>query len=122
MKRIVQFFFVLTIVALVSRAKAQSNVIIYSNALQNGFANWSWSSTINLSATTPVRAGDSHSISVTSQGYAALYLNANGATELDGSQYTNLVLWLNGGASGGQTLSFAAILGTANQPSTVNIG
>jgi hypothetical protein len=122
MRRIFQIFFVLTLVVLASGAQAQSNVIIYSNSLQNGFANWSWSSTIDFSATSPVRTGDSDSISVTSQGYAALYLNANGTTELNGSQYTNLALWLNGGASGGQVLSVDAILGTANQSATVKVG
>ena len=122
MRRIFQIFFVLTFVVLASGVRAQSNEIIYSNTLQNGFANWSWSSTINFSATAPIRVGDSDSISVTSQGYAALYLNVSGMTELDSSQYTNLVFWLNGGASGGQVLSVDAILGTANQPTTVTLG
>jgi hypothetical protein len=110
------------LVLLTWRSQAQTNEIIYSNTLQNGWANWSWSSTINFAATGPVRPGDSDSISVTSEGYAALYLNVSGTTELNSSDFTNVTFWLNGGPSGGQTLNVQATLSSTAQSEIVTVG
>jgi hypothetical protein len=105
-----------------SKAQGQTNEIIYSNTLQNGWANWSWSSTINFACTSPVRPGDSDSISVSSESYAALYLNVSGTTEIDSSLFTNLTFWLNGGPTGGQVLTVAATLNSTAQTDTVAVG
>jgi hypothetical protein len=122
MRRIIPIFHCLAFVLLAWRSPAQANEIIYSNTLQNGWANWSWNSTISFSATSPVRSGDSDSISVTSLGYGALNLNVSATTVLDTSLFTNLTFWLNGGPSGGQVLSLASILGTNAQSTTVTLG
>src|SRR3972149_374450 len=62
------------------RAYAATTVVIYDDALGSGWANWSWAATINLSSTTPLRAG-THSIAVTytSTGWGALYLHVDPA-------------------------------------------
>jgi hypothetical protein len=91
-------------------ARAQ-NEIIYSNSLQNGWANWSWA-TNNLSCTSPVLTGFSDSISVSCASYTALYLHQAPA---DSTPYTNLTFWLNGGAAGGQVLSVTGTLNEVNQ-------
>src|SRR5580658_3167028 len=96
------FFTSLTAVSLATlalpevQAQVYTNEIIYSNSLQNGWANWSWGSTINLSCTAPVRNGDTDSISVSSASYSALYLEA---PDFDSNVFTNLTVWLNGGSS-----------------------
>ncbi|HUD82680.1 MAG TPA: hypothetical protein VMQ67_04225, partial [Candidatus Saccharimonadales bacterium] len=100
----------MTFVFLAWRSQAQTNEIIYSNTLQNGWADWSWSSTNNFTCTSPVRPGNSDSISVSSGAYGALYVNVSAVTELDSSMFTNLTFWLNGGPSGGQVLTVDSTL------------
>src|SRR5580658_2760345 len=67
--------------------------IIYNGALQNGWQNWSWA-TVNFANTSPVSAGKSSSISVTCQGYQALYVRGN---SFNPSLYASLSFWVNGG-------------------------
>jgi hypothetical protein len=122
MRRNLQLFQVLALVFLAWRCPAQTNEIIYSNTLQNGWASWSWSSTINFDSTSPVRTGDSDSISVSSAAYGALYVNVSGVTEVDSSLFTNLSFWLNGGPSGGQILTVDATLNSSGQANTVAVG
>jgi hypothetical protein len=122
MRRNLQFFHVLTFVFLAWRSQAQTNEIIYSNTLQNGWADWSWSSTNNFTCTSPVRPGDPDSISVSSGAYGALYLNVSAVTELDSSMFTNLTFWLNGGPSGGQVLTVDSTLDSSGQADTVAVG
>ena len=108
MKRRHRFFAAgafLAALAALSSARAQTNMLIYSNALQNGWANWSWSSAINFACANPVPPGDSDSISVTSDAWGALFLNVSGTAEIDSSLFTNLVFSLNGGPMGGQVLT-----------------
>ena len=54
-------------------AHAQTDQSVYSDALDNGWQNWSWA-TVNLSNSRPVQSG-SASISVTAGPYQALYLH-----------------------------------------------
>jgi hypothetical protein len=123
MRRIAQVFLFLTFVVVAwESSRAQTNEIIYSNTLQNGWADWSWNSAISFASTIAVRPGDSHSISVSSSNYGALYLNVSGTTELDSSRFTNVSFWLNGGTAGGQVLTLDAILGTSAEPTTVSVG
>ncbi len=122
MRRYVQLFHILAFVFAAWESQAQTNEIIYSNSLQNGWANWSWNSTINFAATSPAPPVGTDSISVTSENYGALYLNVSGTTELNSSLYTNLTFWLNGGSSGGQVLTVAATLTGNAQAETVTVG
>ena len=73
---------------------------IYTDTLQNGWLDWGWTQ-INYNNTSPVHSG-SLSISVTiTQGWQGIYIAHNA---FNCSTYTNLVFWINGGASGGQQL------------------
>ena len=95
--------------ALPAVAHAQTDQSVYTDALVNGWQNWSWA-TVNLSNTAPVQSG-TDSISVSAGPYQALYLHQ---TPFDSSLYTNLVFWIDGGSSGGQLLQVQATLnGTA---------
>jgi len=76
-------------------------MIIYSNTLANGWANWGWA-TINYANTSPVYTGCEYSISVTmSNGWQGIQI-VN--TEMSDAPYANISFWLNGGTSGGQHL------------------
>jgi len=75
---------------------------IYTDSLLNGWENWSWA-TVNLSAGAPVHSGTA-SISVFATNFQALYLHHSA---LDGSQYSSIDLWIDGG-TGGQPLQAQA--------------
>jgi alpha-L-arabinofuranosidase len=95
--------------AIPALARAQADDVVYTDALVNGWENYSWA-TVNFSNTQPVQAG-SDSISVSAGPYQALYLHQ---AAFDSSIYANLVFWINGGSSGGQLLQVQATLnGTA---------
>ena len=96
--------------ALPTRARAQTDQAVYTDALVNGWQNWSWA-TVNLSNTAPVQSG-TDSISVSAGPYQALYLHQ---TAFDSTPYTALVFWINGGSSGGQLLQVQATLNGASQ-------
>ncbi len=91
-------------------ARAQSNQAIYTDALVNGWQNWSWA-TVNLSNSVPVQSGTA-SIAVSAGPWQALYLHHDA---FDSSMYSNLVFWINGGPSGGQVLQVQAELSGAAQ-------
>ncbi|MGA9780228.1 MAG: glycoside hydrolase family 44 protein, partial [Verrucomicrobiia bacterium] len=115
-RRVFFLFAFVTVVSLVARA----DQIIYDNALENDWQNWSWA-TVNLSNTSPVHSG-SYSISVTASNtpanWQALYLDISA---MNTSGFTNLTFWINGGASGGQQVQVQCILGS-NAQSAVQIG
>ena len=69
--------------ALPTVARAQTDQAVYTDALVNGWQNWSWA-TVNLSNTTPVQSG-TDSISVSAGPYQALYLHQ---TAFDSTPYT----------------------------------
>ena len=96
--------------ALPTLARAQTDQAVYTDALVNGWQNWSWA-TVNFANTAPVQSG-SDSISVSAGPYQALYLHQ---TPFDSSTYGNLVFWINGGATGGQLLQVQATLNGAAQ-------
>jgi len=91
-------------------ARAQTDQSVYTDALVNGWQNWSWAM-VNLSNTTPVQSG-SDSISVSAGPYQALYLHQ---AAFDSTPYTALVFWIDGGSTGGQLLQVQATLNGAAQ-------
>ena len=115
MIRTIRVFLLLTVLALAAaglpEVRAQGNEIIYSNSLQNGWADWSWASD-NLSCPSPVLSGFSDSISVSCTNYTALYLHQ---APSDSTPFTNLTFWLNGGLSGGQVLTVTGTLSGTHQ-------
>jgi alpha-N-arabinofuranosidase len=105
----------LCVLALPAATRAQTDQSVYTDALVNGWQDWSWA-TVNLSNSQPVQSGTA-SISVSAGPYQALYLHHDA---FDSSLYTDLVLWINGGSSGGQLLQVQATLdGTAQAVVTI---
>ncbi len=96
--------------ALPAVADAQTDQSVYTDALANGWQNWSWA-TVNLANTTPVQSG-ADSISVSAGPYQALYLHHD---PFDSTLYASLSFWIDGGASGGQLLQVQATLNGAAQ-------
>src|SRR5579859_1751301 len=96
---------------------ARADQIIYNDALQNSWQNWSWA-TANVANTSPVHSG-SDSISVSSGAYQALYFEN---TTFDPTVYTNLSFWINGGSSGGQHLQIQAVYNGNSVAAGIAIG
>jgi hypothetical protein len=90
-------------VAVAEVAQAVSSaLVIYDDALAAGWYNWSWSTSLDPAATSPVQSG-THSLAVTYQAaWGALYLGRWSA--IDATNYDTLRLWIHGGASGGQEI------------------
>lgn len=99
-----------------SSLATRADQIIYDDALENSWQDWSWA-TVNLANTSPVHSG-SDSISVTASNWSGLYLDI---AATDASQFTNLIFWINGGSKGGQAVQAQGILGSTAQ-SPVQIG
>ncbi len=77
---------------------AYADLVVYGDALGAGWANWSWSATVNFSNTSPVHSG-SDSISVTyTGGYGGLYLDVSPV--INSGPYGALQFWINGGSQG----------------------
>ena len=92
---------------------ARADQIIYDNALENSWQDWSWSTTMNLNYTgTYVHSGAASISATITSGWSALSLWHSAQ---DSSGFTNLTFWINGGASGGQQLRIYAEL--AAEPS-----
>ncbi len=87
-------------------ARAQTSQTVYDNALEDGWQDYGWA-TLNYSNTSPVHGTGGDSISVSAGGYQALYLHHDA---IDTSGYVSLTFWINGGASGGQTLQLQATI------------
>lgn len=105
------------LLALASPTLANDDQLVYSEMLNNGWANWGYGSTLNFSNSTPVHSG-SNSISATMPAYTRIWFVHD---PMDASLYTNFTFWVNGGTSGGQQLQVAASINGADGPS-VNIG
>lgn len=100
-----------------SAVHAQTDQVIYADALQNGWDNWSWA-TVDFSNASPVRSG-TRSIKVTSGAYQAFWAH-HGSFNTSG--YVNVVFWIHGGTTGGQTMTVAGLLDDVAQPTSVTIG
>lgn len=90
--------------------RALADQPVYSDALLNGWENWSWA-TVNLSTTTPVKGG-TKAVAVTTGAWQALYLHH---APFSSTGYTHLSFWIHGGSTGGQKLNVQAHLGGAAQ-------
>lgn len=81
---------------------------IYSDALENGWQNWSWAS-VSFSATSPVHAG-AKSIAVAADGWEAVYLHHDA---IDSSGFSAVSFWIHGGATGSRVQLQALLSGQA---------
>ena len=97
----------LGILGLTGTAFTATDQIIYDDALQNGWQDLSWA-TVNDANTTPVHSGNTAiSVNATTS-WAALWLVPQ--QPLDTTPYASFSFWINGGATGNQTLSAAATI------------
>ncbi len=95
---------------------AATDQIIYNDTLVNGWQNWSWA-TVDTANSAPVNNGTA-SIAVTASPWSALALHHD---SMDTTGYGSVTFWINGGATGGQTLRVSALLNDAAQ-TAVNVG
>jgi len=94
----------LTLVAVAASGAAHAqSLVVYDDALQNGFANWSWGGGSNFANTTPVHGG-TKSISLAGDAYNGISL-VRQSGPLATSAYPVLHFWIHGGSSGGQALT-----------------
>lgn len=96
----------------VTSARAQANLAIYTDTLVNSFQDWSYSISDNIANTSPVYTNSvytnafSISVTITSSG-GALALHS---PTFNTSPYTNVSFWINGGPTGGQRLQIRGML------------
>ncbi|MGO8929748.1 MAG: alpha-L-arabinofuranosidase [Limisphaerales bacterium] len=98
---------------LLQKVAAQAPLLVYTDALVNGFQNWSWAPN-NSSAT---YAG-TNCISVSATNWQALWLEHS---DFSTTPYANLGFWLNGGAGGGQVIRVFGML-DGNAQSVCTLG
>lgn len=86
--------------------RAATYALIYNDALGTGWQNWSWGTTADFAAPTPVKVG-ARSLGVTyTQGWSGLYLHHDGFPVADKKW---LEFWISGSsAQGGQNISIYA--------------
>ncbi len=76
---------------------------LFSDALSPDWQNWSWSSTVNLSNTSPVHSG-SRSIAIKHDAaWAALYLHSELAFST--TEFDRVSFWIHGGSTGHQQIA-----------------
>ena len=92
--------------------RAQSDLQIYTDTLQNGWENWSWSTTLNFSSAAVVHGGSTAISANITAGWGGLSLHR---ADFDSSPYANLTFWIHGGPVGGQLLKVFAELGGVPQ-------
>ena len=82
-------------------AHASDDMLIYSDRFNNGWGdNWSWMP--RYPTNNPVYSGSNSMTCVPSGQWQAWWLKS--CTSVDTTIYTNVSFWLNGGASGGQSI------------------
>jgi hypothetical protein len=89
-------------------AWAQSNMVMYDDAFQNGWQYWGWATTYNLAATAYIHSG-THSISFVPRNWEAIYPHLDAG--VSGQSYDGMNFWVNGGTASGQNLRVVFVLG-----------
>ncbi|HWN71154.1 MAG TPA: glycoside hydrolase family 44 protein, partial [Haliangium sp.] len=97
-----------------------SELVVYDDALGAGWASWSWSTSIDPAATSPVQSG-ARALAVTYQAaWAGLYLRSS--TAIDPASHDTVRFWIHGGASGGQKVKLQLRDGAGNAGPDVAVG
>ncbi|MBD2753392.1 glycoside hydrolase family 9 protein [Spirosoma validum] len=91
-----------TVVSVTGTVPGGNSRIIYDDALQTGWADWSWSATRNYNATSPIHDGTKSLAVQNTAGWGALYLHSDAPISL--SAYPYLKFWVHGGTSGTQRM------------------
>jgi alpha-L-arabinofuranosidase len=87
-----------------SPARANDDQLVYSERLNNGWANWGYGSTLVFTNTSPVHSG-TNSLKATMPAWTRIWFVHD---PIDTLLYTNFTFWVNGGTSGGQRLQVVA--------------
>lgn len=87
---------------------AAQNTVVYDDALQSNFENWSWA-VVDLAATSPVHGGI-RSISMEPDGFQGLYFASPG-TLRSFADHIGLRFWIHGGSAGNQSIRLTFQLG-----------
>lgn len=97
-------FAIATLFACVAAEAAVPPLVLYDDALENGFGNASWANgtDFDLASTALTYGGSSHAIKFVARSWGGLQFVANG--EFNFSDYRSVTLEVNGAASGGQSL------------------
>ncbi|KAB2900491.1 MAG: hypothetical protein F9K31_04840 [Dokdonella sp.] len=82
-----------------------ADLVVYDDALRNGFQNWSWGGGSNFSNTNPVHAG-THSIALAGNAWNAVAFGRDDPIAF--ATYPQLRFWVHGGSAGGQAISLYA--------------
>ena len=94
-------------------AQASDDMLIYSDRFNNGWGdNWSWMP--RYTTNNPVYTGSNAMACVPSGQWQAWWLKSG--TSVDTTIYTNVSFWLNGGATGGQSISVSGELDGSGLP------
>jgi alpha-N-arabinofuranosidase len=91
--------------------KAQTDQLIFDEALATGWQSWSWAA-VDTASTAAAHTGTT-SIAVTPSAWSALSLRHD---PFDTTGYGNVEFWINGGTNGVTTLFVVATLNDAGQP------
>ncbi len=101
------------------QALLAADLTIYGDALDAGWENWSWSTTVNFASTAQVHGGTRSTALTMTGAWAGFYLHSG--TPLPASGYTELRFWIHGG-SGGQVLRLALLNESQNEaPNSVTV-
>ncbi|MBN1890706.1 MAG: glycoside hydrolase family 44 protein [Thermoflexales bacterium] len=83
-------------------ATPHADLVVYTDAPDTSWDDWSWDTTRDFSHADPVHSGDAAMAVTYTRAWGGLYLHAH-ALSLSG--YDTLRFWLHGGSAGGQRLS-----------------
>ena len=93
----------MALLALASPALANDDQLVYSEMLNNGWQDWGW--VPHYATNNPTFNGTNSMVFAASGSWQAWWLEHD---PIDTTLYTNLTLWLNGGAVGGQLVGVVA--------------
>lgn len=82
-----------------------ATITIYSDSLASDWANWSWSTTVNFSNTSPVRVGSNSTAVTFTAGWGAFSMRKGTAQSTSG--YTKIKFWVHGGTGSNKSLTFS---------------
>lgn len=94
---------VVWLLASVAAASVPADVVVFADALESPWQNWSWECDVHLAAPSPTHGGNA-SVAVTfTSGWAGLYFHA--APSFETADLQAVRFWIHGGSSGGQGIN-----------------
>jgi hypothetical protein len=93
----------IAVVQVHARSAAAAPLTVYSDALAQGWDDWSWDTSVDWSDTTSPHSGSADAAFTFDQPWAGLSMHSD--ADVDTSPYDELQFWINGDQAGGQTVS-----------------